>query len=249
MKDKYPNSILDIGYDFIKNYKKREAERQSILEIQKTLKTLFLSDIEVNREQSVEDFASHLENLENPHNQIICPTIDLEIVTPGLFTAKLDYILEKKYPRFNVKFASFDTNYINWLRLSQRIFGKDVWCNMTSVTKGHFHTTPPQKSLLACTFLYGVHTASHNYRRFGKFNDDKPYEKPKEITGRVLDRNSLCYNKMRISPEEAVVESMNNLSREIEKIKEHVKKETFFSEYVPKRKALSDELDNLKRRM
>ena len=54
---------------------------------------------------------------------------------------------------------------------------------------------------------------------------------------------------MRISPEEAVVESMNNLSREIEKIKEHVKKETFFSEYVPKRKALSDELDNLKRRM
>ena len=208
-----------------------------------------MSDIEVNREQSVEDFASHLENLENPHNQIICPTIDLEIVTPGLFTAKLDYILEKKYPRFNVKFASFDTNYINWLRLSQRIFGKDVWCNMTSVTKGHFHTTPPQKSLLACTFLYGVHTASHNYRRFGKFNDDKPYEKPKEITGRVLDRNSLCYNKMRISPEEAVVESMNNLSREIEKIKEHVKKETFFSEYVPKRKALSDELDNLKRRM
>lgn len=249
LKNKYPNSILDIGYDFIKDYKKREAERQAILEIQKTLKTLFLSDIEVNMEQSVEAFASQLENLENPHNQIICPTIDLEIVTPGLFAAKVDYILEKKYPRFNVKFAPFDANYINWLRLSQRIFGKNVWCNMTSVTKGYFHTTPPQRSLLACTFLYGIHTASHDYMRFIKKKDDKPYEKPKENTGRVLDRNSLCYNKMEISPEEAVVESMNNLSKEIEKIKEHVRKETFFSEYVPKSKALSGELDDLKRRM
>ncbi len=209
-----------------------------------------MSDIEVNKEQSVDDFASQLENLENPHNQIICPTVDLEIVTPDLFEAKIDYILEKKYPRFNVKFAAFDTNYINWLRLSQKIFGKDVWCNVTSVTKGYFHMAPPQRSLLACTFLYGVHTASHNYRRFGKMNNDKKTdEKPKEITGRVLDRDTLCYNKMRISPEEAVVESMNNLSREIEKIKEHVKKETFFSEYIPKRKALSDELDDLKRRM
>ena len=80
----------------------------------------------------------------------------------------------------------------------------------------------------------------------GKMMRRKEGRKPKKVFGRVLDRNILSYNKMAISPEEAAVKSMNNLSKEIEKIKEHVKKGTFFSEYVPKRKALSDELDNLK---
>ncbi len=250
LKGKYPNSIIDIGYDFLKGYSKTEADRQAILEIQRTLRSVFLSDIEINREQSVDAFAAQLKSIENPHNQIICPTIDIEIITPGLFEAKLDYIIEKGYSRFNVKFSSFDKHYVNWIRLSQKIFGKNVWCNVTAVIKGHFTTVPPHRSLLACTFLYGVHTASHNFRRFPrKKNDEKERRKSKEVFGYVLDRNILSYNKMRITPEEAVVKSMNNLSKEIEKIKEHVKKGIFFSEYVPKRKALFDELDNLKRRV
>lgn len=250
LKEKYPNSIIDFGFEFLKSHKIRDVERRAILEIQKNVNSVFLTDVETDKDQSVENFAAQLENIENPNNQIICPSIDLDTVTPGVFSAKLDYILEKEYPRFNVKFASFDTRYANWLDLSEKIFEKDVWCNLTSVTKGYFHLVPPQRSLLACSFLYGVHTASHNYRRFNTKKDDKkPAKKPKEILGRVLDRDSLCFNKDQISPAEGVVKSMKNLEAEIQKIKEHVKNEKFYTEYAPKRKALSDELSDLERRM
>ena len=38
LKDKYPNSIIDFNFKFLKNYKIRDAERLAILEIQKKCK-------------------------------------------------------------------------------------------------------------------------------------------------------------------------------------------------------------------
>ncbi len=250
LREKYPNSIIDIGFEFLKNYKIREAERLAILDIQKQVKTMFLSDIEANKEQTLEDFVSQLENIQNPHNQIVCPTLDLSMTTPDLFEAKIQHVIEKEYPRVNVKFAPFDPNYVNWLDLSENIFSKNIWCNLTTISRGYFHLPPPQRSLLASSFLYGIHTASHNYRRFPtKDKNKKVEEKPKDQRTLVLDRDTLCFNKLEMSSDEAYVKTINNLSAEIQKIKEHVKKETFYSEYVSKKKALSGALHDLERRM
>lgn len=248
---KYPNHISDINFDFIKSHIVTPEEIEAILQIQKDVKSPFLSTIEPNKEQSVDDFIAQLENVKNPHKQILCPGIDLDTVTPDLFTKKLDYILEKKYPRFNVKYASLYTRYNNWLDLSERIFGKDVWCNVTSVPRGHFNVTPPHRSLLACTFLYGVHTASHGYGRRPKKNNDEKVEtkNPEEYTARLLDPNSFYYNEVDMTYEQSIVNSMNNLCSELDKIRDQVIDDTFVTKYLPTKDGLLDELNDLKSRM
>lgn len=251
LMEKYPNHISDINFDFLKSHIITPQEIESVLQIQKDVKSPFLSIIEPDKEQSLDTFIADLDNTSNPHKQILCPGIDLDTVTPGLFSKKLDYILEKKYPRFNVKYASLQARYSNWLDLSEKIFGKDVWCNMTSVLRGHFNTTPPHRSLLACTFLYGVHTASHGYRRFSQSSDKKNIEikKPEDYTGRLLDPNSFYYNEVNTAYDQSIVNSLNNLCSEMDKIRDHVINDTFVTKYLPARAGFIDELDDLKSRM
>ena len=252
LMEKYPNHISDINFDFLKNRTITPQEIESVLQIQRDVKSPFLSIIESNKEQSLGAFIAELDNTSNPHKQILCPGIDLDTVTPDLFSKKLDYILEKKYPRFNVKYASLQTRYSNWLDLSEKIFGKDVWCNVTSVPRGYFNTTPPHRSLLACIFLYGVHTASHGYGRFSQTSIDKKNteaKKPEDYTRRLLDPNSFYYDETNTAYDQSIVNSLNNLCSEMNKIRSHVLNDTFVTKYLPTRGGFIDELNDLKRRM
>lgn len=247
---KYPNHVSDINFDFVKDHIITSEEIDAILRIQKDVKSPFLSIIEPDKEQSLEDFTAQLENIENPHDQIVCPSIDLDTKTPGLVAKKIACVLEKKYPRFNVKYSSLYTRYNNWLDLSEGIFGKDVWCNITSIPRGYFNGLPPHRSLLACTFLYGVHTASHGYgRRPKKSGDSEEIKKPDEYTRRLLDPNSFYYNETDMSYNQSIINSMNNICSEMKKIRQHVIDNTFVTKYLPRKSGLQEELDDLKGRM
>lgn len=248
---KYPNHIIDINFDFVKSHIVTPEEIKAILKIQRDVKSPFLSVIEPSKEQSLEDFIKQLSTIGNPYNQIVCPGIDLDTKTPELLVKKLDYIMEEKYPRFNVRYSSLHTRYYNWIDLSERIFGKDVWCNVTSVPRGIFNGMPPYRSLLACTFLYGVHTASHGYGRRGKKTGEESVEvkNPSEYTKRLLDPKSFYYNDSELSYDECRVRSINNISSEMNNMKQHVIDGTFVAKYLPQRAGLSEELNDLEGRV
>lgn len=248
--EKYPNHIVDINFDFVKNHIVTDKEIEAILDIQRDVKSPFLSVIEPSKEQSLDDFIAQLENMDNPYNQRICPTVDLDTKTPGLFVQKLNYVKEN-YKRFNVKYSSLYTRYTNWLDLSEGIFGQDIWCNVTSVPRGVFNGFPPYRSLLACTFLYGVHTASHGYGRRPTVNYEKKIEskRPSEYPKRLLDPNTFYYNSSSLSYDECIVRSINNITSEMKKMRQHIIDETFLTKYLPRRDGLLDELYDLQGRV
>lgn len=248
-----PSRIGDICFDFLSNHEITSEERDAILKIQRDSDSLFLSDIETNKEQDTAALEAEIDSIDNPKDQIVCPTLDLSTVTPGVFSAKLDFILERKFPRVNVKFASLDTYYVNWLDLAERIYKKDIWCNLTSIPRGYFNADPPFKSLLACVFLYGVHTASHNYPRRPKKNKDEPKKEikkdPSEWPSRLLNRNTLYFDDSSLSYYQSRVRSINNQHLETNLYTDLIKGKTFFAEYSSKKKALTDELHDLEGRM
>ncbi len=251
LMEKYPDHLIDINFDFVKSHTVTPEEMKAILKIQRDVKSPFLSIIEPNREQSLEDFVAQLSSIGNPYNQIICPSIDLDTKTPGLFVKKLERILEEKYPRFNVRYASLYTRYGNWLDMSERIFGKDVWCNVTSTPREIFNAAPPHRSLLACTFIYGAHTASHGYGRGWKKDGDDTMKikKPDEYARRLLDPKSFYYNDSDLLYNECIVKSINNISSETNNMRQYVIDGTFASKYLPQRAGLREELNDLEGRM
>ena len=108
MMKQYPNSIPDINFDYVRDYMITPQEIDITNRVQaETEYSLFLSVIEKNRNQSLEEFIAQLKELEEKYpEKIICPTIDLNALAQ-IFLQKLQYIVSEGYQRFKVSFDGF----------------------------------------------------------------------------------------------------------------------------------------------
>ena len=81
-----------------------QARKTVYLDLQNRLNTTFLSDIEIDKNQSITDFTTQLQDLDSiDTEQIKSPTISMSSPLE-LFEKKLEVILENnRYDRFNVE--------------------------------------------------------------------------------------------------------------------------------------------------
>jgi len=239
-----PQSIPDINFDYVRDYKITPQERDFMIRIQGEIdNSPFISDIELDRNQSLQKFIEQLKTLEEKYpEKIICPTIDFNAL-PQIFLQKLQYIVSENYQRFNVIFGGFIKRQENWLALSKEIFGKPIWCNVVSLQQRFETFSDPFVSNISIAFAYGIHTISVGYPRM-EFDDD---DEPKEPIPRLLNQDTLIYeNTDKYTKPQSVVHSFNNQQAEAQTMRESVGKE-FFKEYA-KKDGLQNHLSQIKRR-
>jgi len=237
----YPKQISDINFDYVRDYKLKFDERDFIIRLQNETNSLFLTDVETDRNQPLKKFTNQLENLgEKYSNKIICPTIDLNAL-PQIFLPKLQYIMSEEYPRFNVVFGGFKKRQENWLSLSKEIFAKSVWCNVVNLQRPFETFTNSYASNVSIAFTYGIHTISVGYPRIAPKKDDGD-KLDEEPTPRLLNRETLRYEITdEYSKPKSDMLSFNNQQQEAKKMRAVIGKE-FFKEYA-KKDALKEHLN------
>jgi hypothetical protein len=234
--DTHPEFITDFYYQYYPNYLPNDKERDAILDIQRDSGAFILSDYETNPAQSIDQFELQILDLRNNNSKYLpSPTLDIGMQPIGLFAKKIDKLIEHKFQRFNVIYRSIFTRQVNWIELSQKIFEKDIWCNVVGVPQRYISQTNPF-SLLSTVLLYGAHSASLGYPiiRNTKKTQKSKYNFNKTTHGfdKVSD----------MSESESRTISINDQIDELTVAREHIIKRTFFSEYVQTKTGLLEAL-------
>ncbi len=180
----YPNLLGDIFLQYREDYPIKQSHRSTFHEVQVDANSTFLSDIEVNREQSAEDFINQSLELRDEYpDHIIRPTLDIGMRTTGLFSQKVNLLIKNKFPSFNIRFRAIKKSFKNWIGLSEIIAGQNIWCNVEGTTRRWFGKK--RISQLAILFNLGIHTVSHgNLKAYGGF----------KVQPFLLDTSTLLYN-------------------------------------------------------
>ncbi len=224
----HPPIFTDITL-YYNSHEVGEERRKAFLDLQKKLKTTFLSDIEVDKNQGVNEFKIQLEDLSSIEtNQIKSPTISMSTPTE-LFVKKLEMIFEKGYDRFNVEWGGQTKYSDRWLKLSKFLVEKRIICNMVSINQKRNYYDPFE-SYVVKQFMLGVHSCSTGYGGFGGNKNRKPT--PQKSF--VLNENTWNYNERSELPFNfANTSSHNTLSLIANDSHAHILDETYFTNFVP----------------
>lgn len=224
------DSIIDFYFQHPQSINLDKNERKLIHEIQYDANATILSDHESNRDQSEDDFEVEMLETRDKYKDItVSPTIDIGIQEEHLVGKKIDKILENGFSRFNIIFRSIRDNHINWIDLSQKIAGRNVWVNVVGVAR-RWYNPKLRISQMSRVFLYGVHSASQGYPWRGADNMP-PY---------TLNEKTLCYDLMRnMSYEESRAKSTNSQQQVLSSSIPHIKKRSFYKTYVPSKFGLN----------
>lgn len=235
--DAHPKLAPDFYYQYYQKYPPNDKERIAILDIQRDAGSTILSDYETNPEQSVDEFESQILDLRaNNLRHVPSPTLDVGMETIGLFAKKIDKLIEHKFQRFNVIYRSIADYQVNWIELSQKIFTKDIWCNVVGVSQRYLSKSNPL-SLLSAALLYGVHSVSLGYPiiRNSKNTQQSIYN---------FNRTTYNFNKVSNMSESANrANSINDQVDELTIVRNHIIKKTFFSKYVHTKNGLLEVLN------
>jgi len=154
-----PTSIGDWFLQYPQKNHLNQNDRLAIHEVQIKAGATILSDIEIDREQDENVFESDILDLRNKYpDKIVSPTIDIGIETDDLFGRKVDKIIKNEFDRFSVIYRSIPDNFPNWIDLSVRIFGKDIWCNVVGILSRW--SGKKRISNIPRPFLFGAHSTS-----------------------------------------------------------------------------------------
>lgn len=206
-----------------------EERRRAFLNLQQRLKTTFLSDIEIDKNQSIADFRTQLEYLDSIEtDQIKSPTISM--TTPlDLFTKKLEIILEnERYARFNVEWGGQSKYFGRWLELSKLLSKKKIICNVVSINQKRNYYEPYESYVLK-QFMLGAHSCSTGYYGGGSKNKKRAPQRSfvlNEKTWNYNERPELPYNFANTS-------SHNTLSLITSDSYAHIADDTYFTNFVP----------------
>lgn len=229
----YKQAIGDFYLQIPQDNHLLQVDREIIHEIQVNAGARILSDYELNRSQSINDFENQILQLRQEYsNFIISPTLDIGIPDEGLFAKKVDKILEHGFDRFNVIFRSIPENITNWIDLSTKIYGKNIWCNVVGATpRWHGKTRIGQ---ISRAFLFGVHTVSMGYPWRGSLNMPA-YNFDAATHCFELAPNRITYEQSR-SDSILIQRNQNTIARR------NIIAKKFFSNYVSNRKGLQQSL-------
>ena len=225
-----PNSLGDWHLQYPQRVNLTQSDRSIVHQIQINAGALILSDVEIDREQDESAFESDIVALKNQYpNKVVCPTIDTGTRTDGLFGRKVDKILKNGFDRFNVINRSIENtnNFPNWIDLSEKILGKDVWCNVVGAPlRWHGRDRIAQ---ISRPFLFGVHSVSLGLPwMYGKV---KPF---------TLNGQTFCFDQAPagVSYGQARADSVLTQDRELGTARSNTINGTFFRRYVPSRYGL-----------
>ncbi|MCA2004142.1 MAG: hypothetical protein LDL06_05210 [Candidatus Nitrosotenuis sp.] len=198
-------------------------ERKIIHDIQYDANATIISDYESNRDQSENDFEAEILDTRDKYKDVtVSPTIDMGIREENLAGKKIDKILDNGFPRFNVIFRSIPDNHANWVDLSQKITGRNVWVNVVGVTQ-RWYNRKLRISQMSRAFLYGVHSASQGY----------PWQGTTNAPSYVLNEKTLCYDlDNSLNYEESRANSNNNQQKALSLSIPYIKKKSFYKNYV-----------------
>lgn len=165
----HPNALVDILLQYSEDYPIRASHRYALNEIQTNTNSPFLTDIEVDREQSAEDFINQTLDLQDEFpEKNVRPTLDMAMRTKGLLTDKVKLLIKYKVPSVNLRFRGLKRTFKNWIALSEIIGGKNIWCNVVGCTRRWYGKK--RISILAPLLELGVHTVSiGNLKSMGGF--------------------------------------------------------------------------------
>ena len=235
--DTHPKLVPDFYYQYYPKYPPNEKERIAILDIQRDAGSTILSDYETNPEQSIDKFESQILDLRaNNSKHVPSPTLDMSIETIGLFAKKIDKLIEHKFQRFNVIYRSITDYQVNWIELSQKIFTKDIWCNVVGVSQRYLSKSNPI-SLLSAVLLYGAHSVSLGYPII---------RNSKNIQQSIYNFNKTTHNFNKVTNMSESANRVNSINDQVEEliiIRNHIIKKTFFSRYVQTKNGLLDVLN------
>jgi len=130
---------------------------------------------------------------------------------------------------------------VNWIELSKRIYGKDIWCNVVGVPQRYLSSTNTI-SLTSIVFLYGVHTVSLGYPTIRK-NNSKQKSKMK-----IYQFNSTTHRFDKTTEVTNVQSRARSINSQISQLKmalPHIVNETYFSKFVKSKPALFDILQSI----
>ena len=232
-----PDSILDIYFQFWKDIFPTAFERKSMLEIQDKSECLIISDCETDPNQAVEAFELQLQNLITQFpSKIISPTLDMIINSPEKFAKKLDILFKYGIQRFNIIYRNIFDTQDNWITLSQKLYGENIWCNVVGVPNQYYSQKNPY-SLISSVFIYGVHSASLQYPRFSKKKKSST-ETPTPRTIFTFNSKTGLFEATTMTDDEARAHSINELLEYANKIRQKIMSEKFYSEFIPSQPAL-----------
>lgn len=233
---KRPDSIGHLHFQYPTDNILRMSDRELIHEIQINAGTPIISDYELDREQDENIFESHILQLRKDYSKhIVCPTIDIGMKTENLFGKKVDKILSNGFVKFNVIYRSMANNPENWLDLSLKLLGRNVWCNVVGVTPRWQRTS--KASNLARVLNFGAHTVSLGY----------PWQSSGNVPSYNLNGNTLCYELVHSGmtyPESRAV-SINTHQQQLALMRRHVIGKSYFTKYVPSRIGLLSHVQSI----
>ncbi len=231
--DSNPSSIPNFHYQYPMKQNLGKKKRKTLETIQKDAGASILSTYESNRTQSVNDFKTELLESKDEYDEYeISPSLDIGIVDEGLFDEKLDFIVSN-FKRFNIIYRSMNKHHDNWITLSERISGRNIWAHVVGIIP--LLSGKKQKiSNLSRIFLFGVHSASQGFSWKPTVSDDVILFNPKTI----------CYEESsrRMSYEESRVNSFIAQKDELRVAKRNMHDQTYFSKYVPSKLGLNQSL-------
>ena len=230
------NGLGDLYLQYPQSNALTDRIRHTSHQIQDNAGAQIISDNELDREQTVDEFERQImDTFNNYRKHIVSPTLDLGILQENLFAEKLELLLDKGFKRFNVKYRSIPQNITNWIDLSQGIHGKDVWCNVVGVTP-RWHRSS-MASMISTVFLFGVHTVSMGY----------PWRGTPNAESLTFNRRTHRFNHARQGMLYANSRAVSNVGMQLESIdaREHIVNGTYYTQYIPSKQGLVRMLNSI----
>ncbi len=241
---KYPTILWDFYYQYYPKYLPTEQEREAIIDIQKQAGAIIISDYESNIEQSAIKFEKQiLELRSNNDGYVVSPTVDIGIKTIGLFGEKIQKLIDNGFERFNVVYRSIYDQQVNWIELSKKIHGVDIWCNVVGISQRYLSNANPI-SLTSIVYLYGVHTASLGYPTI---RNHKTKSKPKPKM-KILNFDSKTHTfeeTTQISNVQSRAHSINSQISQLELSIPHIVNKTYYSKFIKSKPDLYSVLSSI----
>jgi len=230
------HGIGDFYFQFPQSKILTDRIRQQIHQIQNNAGAKIITDYELSREQSIDEFERQITETRNRYRKhLVSPTLDLGILQENLFAEKLEILFDKGFKRFNVIYRSIPQNITNWIDLTQGIHGKDVWCNVVGVTP-RWHRSS-MVSMISTVFLFGVHTVSMGYP-WGGTPGARPY-----LFNSGTHRFNLAQPGTPYDNSRAV--SYVDMQLEADLARQHIINGTYYTTHVPSKQGLRRSLNSI----
>lgn len=223
------SSVVDFFFQYPHRFNLSDTQQAMLMQLQNETNSKFVSYFERNRNQPADVFEKEIIALRDEYDdKIFTPTISMKTEKEGLIKEKIKRVLDNKFQRVNVIYASIRENPVNWFDLSALIYDKDLWVNVVNVLPRMVGNE--KTATIPWTFLFGVNTASLA----------KPWGGSPAYPRR-LNRTTSCFDIIdeSISYQQSRVENIIESEVLTQDLKDSILEENLFSDFVGNKTGLT----------